>query len=149
VCVPLPPGTPGPWQITATIGSGADRLQERFEIKEAAGRLLGDPMPYRATPALTSPLRAVADFQYRRTERIHIEWPLLGAVDRKEARLVGRTGQPLPLPVTLSEKTENGQTIISADLSLVPLAPADYAIELVVGQGANSERRYVAFRVTS
>jgi VWFA-related protein len=149
VRVPLPPGTPGPWQITATIGSGADRLQERFEIKEAAGRLLGDPMPYRATPALTSPLRAVADFQYRRTERIHIEWPLLGAVDRKEARLVGRTGQPLPLPVTLSEKTENGQTIISADLSLVPLAPADYAIELVVGQGANSERRYVAFRVTS
>ena len=145
--VPLPPGTPGPWQITATIGAGPDRLQERFEIREAAGKLLGDPMPYRATPAPTSPIRAVADFQYRRTERIHIEWPLLGAVDRREARLIARNGQVVPLPVTLTERNDNGQTVIAADLTLTPLAPADYAIELVVGQGANSERRYIAFKV--
>jgi len=145
--IPMPAGTTGPWQVTATVGGGVDRIQEKFEIKEAATKLLGDPMPYRATPAPSSPLRAVADFQYRRTERLHVEWALLGAVDRKEARLVGRTGQALPLPVTLSEKTENGQTIIAADLTLTPLAPGDYAIELVVGQGANSERRYVAIRV--
>jgi hypothetical protein len=145
--VPLPPGTPGPWAVTATIGAGVDRLQEKFEIKEATGKLLGDPMPYRATPAPTSPLRAVADFSYRRTERVRIEWPLLGAVDRREARLIARNGQPLPLPVTLSERSDNGQTVIAADLQLAPLAPADYAIELVVGQGAASERRYIAFRV--
>lgn len=145
--VPLPAGAPGPWQITATIGAGPDRLQERFEIKEAAGKLLGDPMPYRATPAPSSPIRAVADFNYRRTERIHIEWPLLGAVDRREARLIARNGQAVALPVVLSERTDNGQTVIVADLALTPLAPADYAIELVVGQGANSERRYIAFRV--
>ena len=59
----------------------------------------------------------------------------------------GARGQVVPLPVTLSERTDNGQTIIAADLTLAPLAPADYAIELVVGQGANSERRYVAFSV--
>ena len=53
----------------------------------------------------------------------------------------------LPLPVALSEKAENGQALVAADLTLAPLAPGDYAIELVVGQGANSERRYVAFRV--
>jgi len=142
------PPTPRLWQVTATIGSGADRLQERFEIRWATGTLLADPMPFRATPAPTSPLRAVADFQYRRTERIHIEWPLLASVDRKEARLIGRNGQPLPVPVTLSEKADNGQAVIAADLTLAPLAPGDYAIELTVGQGANSERRYVAFRVT-
>jgi hypothetical protein len=133
--------------VTATIGAGADRLQEKFEIKEATGKLLGDPMPYRATPAASSPLRAVADFSYRRTERLRIDWPLLAAVDRKEARLVARNGQALPLPVTLSERSENGQTVIAADIQLAPLAPADYAIELVVGQGATSERRYLAFRV--
>jgi VWFA-related protein len=145
--VPLPAGAPGPWSVTATIGAGADRLQEKFEIKEATGKLLGDPMPYRATPAASSPLRAVADFSYRRTERLRIDWPLLAAVDRKEARLVARNGQALPLPVTLSERSENGQTVIAADIQLAPLAPADYAIELVVGQGATSERRYLAFRV--
>ena len=147
VRVPLPPGAPGPWNVTAVIGGGADRIQERLEIKEAAGKLLGDPTPYRATPAPSSPLRAVADFLYRRTERVRVEWPLLGAVDRREARLIGRNGQALPLPVTLSERTDNGQTVIAADLVLTPLAPAEYAIELVVGQGANSERRYVAFKV--
>ncbi len=148
VRVPLPPGAPGPWKVTATIGGGVDRIQERLDIKEATGKLLGDPVPYRATPAPTSPTRAVADFLYRRTERIHIEWPLLGAVDRREARLIARNGQAVALPVTLSERTDNGQTVIAIDLALTPLAPADYAIELVVGQGATSERRYVAFRVT-
>jgi VWFA-related protein len=147
VRVPLPPGTPGPWRITATIGGGVDRIQERLEIKEATGKLLGDPVPYRATPAPSSPIRAVADFLYRRTERIHVEWPLLGAVDRREARLIARNGQVVALPVALSERTDNGQIVIAADLTLTPLAPADYAIELVVGQGANSERRYIAFRV--
>ena len=53
----------------------------------------------------------------------------------------------MPLPVTLSERNDNGQTVIAADLTLTPLAPADYAIELVVGQGGNSERRYIAFKV--
>lgn len=148
VRLPLPPGTPGPWRITANIGGGVDRIQERLEIKEATGKLLGDPVPYRATPAPTSPVRAVADFLYRRTERIHLEWPLLGAADRREARLIARNGQAVALPVTLSERTDNGQTVIAVDLALTPLAPADYAIELVVGQGATSERRYVAFRVT-
>jgi hypothetical protein len=148
VRVPLPPGAPGPWQVTATIGGGVDRIQERLEVREATGRLLGDPVTYRATPARTSPLWVVADFQYRRTERLHLEWPLIAAVERREARLIGRNGQPLPLPVTLSEKTDNGQTVIVADLTLTPLAPGDYAIELVVRQGAMSERRYVAFRVT-
>ena len=147
VRVPLPPGTPGPWRVTATIGGGVDRIQERLDIKEAAGKLLGDPTPYRATPAPTSPIRAVADFLYRRTERVHIEWPLLDAVDKREARLIGRNGLPLPLPVTLSERSDNGQTVIAADLTLAPLAPGDYAIELSVTQGANSERGHVAFRV--
>jgi hypothetical protein len=158
VLLPIPPAAPvdqAPetpiksfvWQVTATISAGADRLQERFEIRWPATGLLGDPMPFRATPALTSPLRAVADFVYRRTERVHVEWPLLGAIDRREARLIARNGQVVPLPVALSERTEDGQTIIAADLLLAPLAPADYAIELVVGRGANSERRYFAFRV--
>jgi VWFA-related protein len=154
VRLPVPPASGGqststsvPWQVTATISAGADRLQERFEVRAGNSKLLGDPMAYRATPAASSPLRAVADFLYRRTERVHVEWPLLAAVDRKEARLIGRNGEPLPLPVTLSERSDHGQTIIAADIQLAPLAPADYAIELVVGQGATSERRYLAFRV--
>jgi len=146
--VPLLSGAPGPWRVIATIGGGVDRIQERLDIKEAAGKLLGDPVPYRATPAPSSPIRAVADFQYRRTERVHIEWPLLATVDRREARLVGRNGQPLALPVTLSERNDDGQTVITADLTLAPLAPGDYAIELTVGQGGNSERRYIAIRVS-
>jgi hypothetical protein len=148
VKVPLPPAAPGPWRVTVTIGGGVDRIQERLEIREATGKLLGDPVPYRATPAPASPLRGVADFLYRRTERVHIEWPIVTTLDKREARLIGRTGQALPLPVTLSDRESNGQAVLAADVTLTPLAPGDYAIELVVGRGTETERRYLAFRVT-
>jgi VWFA-related protein len=146
--VRLPVGTaPGPWRVTATIAAGADRLQERLEVRASPGKLVGDALIFRGTPAAASPLRAVADFQFRRTERVHLEWAPRASLDRREARLVGRDGQPLAIPVTLTERETQGKTTLVADLNLAPLAPGDYAIELVVGSGADVEGKYVAIKV--
>ncbi len=147
VRIPLPGGGAGPWRVTTTIGTGPDRLEDRAEIRGADGKHLGDALVFRGTPAATSPLRAVADFQFRRTERVHVEWAVRAPVDRREARLLGRNGQPLAVPVTLTEPDVAGRAHIAADLNLAPLSAGDYVIELVVGSGAETERKYVAIRI--
>ncbi len=147
VRVSLAPGAAGPWRVAATIGTAPDRLEERGEIRPSEGRLIGDALVFRGTPAASSPLRAAADFQFRRTERVHLEWAVARPLDRREARLLSRNGQPLPVPVTVSERDANGRAELVADLVLSPLAAGDYVIELVVGAGAETERRWVGVRV--
>src|SRR5439155_26463622 len=97
------------------------------------------PIVYRAASGPRSPLRPVADFQFRRTERVHIEWPVLGALDTRQARLRGRTGQPLAVSVTVSEPP-SGEPALAADVNLAPLAPGDYVIEVTAGAGGVNER---------
>ncbi len=147
VRIPLPPGGAGPWRVAATIGTGPDRLEDRADIRAGEGRLVGEALVFRGTPAATSPLRAVADFQFRRTERVHLEWAVRAPLDRREARLLGRNGQPLAVPVTLTEREAGGRQLVAADLNLAPLSAGDYVIELVVGSGADTERKYVAIRI--
>jgi hypothetical protein len=146
--VPLGLDLAGPWRANITVGEGRDRLQDSLEVAESAGALIGEPVVYRATPSPRSPLIPVADFQFRRTERVHVEWPRLGEIDQREARLLGRTGQPLAVPVKVTERDVDGRVSVAADLNLAPLTDGEYAIELVVGRGHETERRVVAIRVT-
>ena len=124
-------------------------LPERIVLPSSAqtAGLSGAPLLYRATPAATSPLRAVADMQYRRTERAHIEWPIRTAIDQRRARLLAKDGSPLAVPVTLTERDSNGTNVLAADLNLAPLAVGDYIIEITAAAGPNSEKKYVAVRI--
>jgi hypothetical protein len=133
----IEPGTRGALvRVPAPAGAGAP-----------TDALLGAPVLYRATPAASSPLRPVADMQYRRTERAHIEWPLLTPIDQRSARLLAKDGSPLPVPVTLTERDNNGTSVLAADLNLAPLAVGDYVVELTAGAGPRSEKAYVALRI--
>jgi len=149
VRVPLGGGD-GPWNALARVTGGTeDSLDGRAEIRRVQGTLVGEPLVFRATPAPASPLRPVADFRYRRTERVHIEWPTLAALDRREARLLDRSGQPLPVPVNVTERDVNGRPSVAADVNLAPLTAGDYVIELTIGSGEKSEKKLIAIRVTS
>ena len=119
----------------------------RQQVSTSTGELLGAPIVSRGTPALRSPLLPAADLQFRRTERAHIEWPLRAAIDRRDARLLSKDGSPLAVPVTLTERESGGVTVLAADLVLAPLAAGDYVVELSVGAGEKTERRFVAIRV--
>jgi hypothetical protein len=145
VSFPVPTGS-GPWNVTVTVGTGLDRLQEQLIVSRPVTTVLGDPIVSRARPAARSPLRPAATFQFARTERVHVEWPSLSAIDAREARLVDAKGQGLPVPVTLSDSTEPAG--IAADVVLSPLAPGDYVIELSTTTGTTTTRHYVAVRVT-
>lgn len=139
----------GPHRITVRVVSpGAESLTDTFDAPVPTTDALAQPLLFRGGPGAQSALRPVADFQYRRTERAHIEWVLNGAADKREARLLSQKGQPLAVPVALTEREQNGTRVLAADLNLAPLAPGDYVIEVSVTAGERTTRRFVAIRVT-
>ncbi|HYN07875.1 MAG TPA: VWA domain-containing protein [Vicinamibacterales bacterium] len=146
--VPLTEPSTGPWQVRVRVGSGADAVDDRLDIGLLPDGPIGPPILYRATPSPQSPMRPAADLQFFRTERLHVEWPSREMLDRREARVLGRNGQPLALTVPLVDRETNGQPVLVADLNLAPLASGDYVLELTVVRGARTEQSLVAFRVT-
>jgi hypothetical protein len=84
-----------------------------------------------------------ADLRFRRSDRVRVEVPT-PSTDAVTARLLDRTGKPLPIPVAGSVKDDaDGFRWRSAECALAPLAPGDYIIELAAG----TERTLAAFRV--
>jgi hypothetical protein len=155
VRIPLA-GNKGPWRavVQARAATGAP-VVDRLTVEPATGVLLGEPSISRSRTA-SSPLQPAATQQFTRNERVRIEWPVLSPLDKRQARLLGRNGQPLALPVNVTERQPDpstgsgqGQTVLTADLLLLPLSAADYVIEVEVGSGAKTERKLVAIRVAT
>lgn len=84
-----------------------------------------------------------ADRRFRRTERLIVETPASLGND-VEARLLGRTGSPLSVPVARSIREDgDGTRWRRAEVALAPLAPGEYLVEITAG----TERTLSAFRV--
>ena len=84
-----------------------------------------------------------ADLRFRRTERLIVEAPASLGTDIT-ARLLGRTGNPLNLPVTATIRDDaDGTRWRRVEIALAPLAPGEYVVEMVAG----AERTLTAFRV--
>jgi VWFA-related protein len=155
VRLPLAADAKGPWRVNVAVTSGGDRLEDRISVEQGKmGTLLNKPVVYRAAPGPRSPLRPVADFQFRRTERVHIEWPEVKPLDQRQARLLNKSGQSVAAALTVTERPREGQgasgaapTALAVDLNLAPLGPGDYVIDVTVGAGADVERRLLAIRV--
>ncbi len=143
----VPVSGTGPWSASVRLRAAGEEDQfDRVSIPVASG-LLGEPLAYRATPAPASPLRPVGAFQFRRTERIHVDWPVLRPLDRRDARLLGRDGKPLALEVTVGERPVEGQTMLAVDLNLAPLTAGDYVLEVTAGAGADTSAKLLAIRI--
>jgi VWFA-related protein len=121
----------------------------RTDVSRDTGPVFGSPFVYRATPSSRSPLLPVAGFEFRRTERVHVDWPLTRPLDRREARILGRNGQPMVVTVTLTEREAEGRLLLGLDAVLGPLAPGDYLIEITGTAGSATETRLLAIRVGS
>jgi VWFA-related protein len=84
-----------------------------------------------------------ADLRFRRTERLIIETPASLGTD-VAARLLGRTGAPLNVPVTAAIRDDaDGTRWRRVEVTLAPLAPGEYIVETTSG----SDRTLTAFRV--
>jgi VWFA-related protein len=84
-----------------------------------------------------------ADLRFRRTERIVVETPASVGGDIS-ARLLGRTGHALNVPVTATLRNDaDGTRWRRVEITLAPLAPGEYIVETTAGK----ERTLTAFRV--
>lgn len=103
----------------------------------------------RRGPATGLAYRPTADARFQRTERIRFEVPRLAADGTVTARLLSRNGQPLPLTVALSERTDEQLQLrmIVADLTLAPLAQGEYVLDVALEKDGKTERATYAFRI--
>jgi hypothetical protein len=147
VKVPLTAASPSGWRVRVRVTGGGDPLEDEFEVAPAAAALLGEPAVFRGGTGARSPLRPVADYKFFRTERLHAEWVMARALDDRTARLLSRRGEPLPVPVALTERSDGDRTVLAADLVLAPLADGDYVIEVTAAAGGDKVQRLLAFRV--
>jgi hypothetical protein len=86
---------------------------------------------------------ATADLRFRRSDRLRVDVPAAAAT-AVAGRLLDRTGNAMAIPVTATIRDDpDGSRWQSAEVSLAPLAPGDYLVELT----SESDRTLAAFRI--
>jgi VWFA-related protein len=142
--VRLPIPTVPPARVTVRLRGGATPGADDWIVVEpATGSLLGDALAFRTGPRAAT--RPVATFEFARNERIRAEWPVLAPLDRREVRLLDRTGRPLPVELPLAEDPATKAVVV--EMSLSGLGRGDYLIELTAGAAGVTEKRLVAIRI--
>ena len=145
--VPVGPGSAVGWRVRARVTGPAGALEDETSVSAPGESLVGDPVLFRAGASPRSPLSPVADLQFRRTERIHVEWSAKQSMPDRSARLLSRRGDPLPLQVTVTERPGDDGVVLAADAALAPLAQGDYVLELLAGAGTSRIQKLIGFRV--
>ena len=145
---------PGAYDVSLTskAASTSPGITQTLQVTVPAaasggGLLLGQPSLFRRGPFAGLEWAPVADLRFRREERVRIEAAIVGAAEPASARLLDRTGSPLPLPVASSERQEGGARIVSGEVALAPLTAGDYILEIAVGSGSAARRALAAFRI--
>lgn len=145
--VTAPPGVGGRWRVIFRVQGDLGPLAKTIDVVPEPDAPLAARMVFRATPAARSPLWPAPSRLFTRRERLHVEWTVPGSLDAREARLLGRAGDALAVPVQLTETTADGRAILAADLRLAPLAPGDYVIEVTATAAGVTMTDLVAIRV--
>ena len=142
--IELTPSAAWPARVTVRFkGTAGSQADDWFVVEPASGTLVGDAVAYRSASRIAR--RPVATFEFARNERIRAEWPVLAALDRREVRLLDRTGKPLPVELPLSEDPATHAVVV--EMALSGLGRGDFLIELTAGAGGVVEKRLLPIRV--
>lgn len=133
-----------PARISVRLRGAADATADEWvRMDGPPARLVGDPVAYRAASRIAP--RPVAAFEFARNERIRVAWPVLATLDRREVRLLDKTGKALPVDLPLAEDPATHAVVV--EMSLSGLGHGDYLVELTAGAGASVERHLLAIRI--
>jgi VWFA-related protein len=135
--------------VSAKLKDGTVVFDARTDVTRDSSQLFGAPVVYRATPSSRSPLFGVAGFEFRRTERVHVDVPIAQNLERREARILGRSGQPMAVSVNVTEREADGRLLLGVDVLLAPLGPGDYVIEITGTANGKTESRLIGIRVSN
>ena len=108
---------------------------------------IGDPLVLRRGPSTGVKYVPTADLRFRRQERVRLEAPFVIPLDRVHATLVSQAGQPMPLPVQVTERVDGASRIAVIDVSLAPLAAGGYAIMVTDSDTTISTRVLVPLQI--
>jgi VWFA-related protein len=134
--------------VRARLAGEDSTLPFTDAIEAAVGPAGTQPLMFRRGSATGNRFVPAADFRFSRTERLRLELPIAASAKPEPARLLDRTGKALPIPVAISERTDDaGQRWLTADVTLAPLAAADYAVELNTSTSAGTQQVIAAIRV--
>ena len=131
-------------RVTPQLGQALPLTDLAKVVIPAEPSALGESLMLRRGPSTGPRYMTTADPRFQKSDRIRLEFPtqLEGPAT---ARLLDRTGKPLQVAVTTSERKDDAGPFrwVVADATLAPLAPGDYAIELSVGD----VKRVTAFKM--
>ena len=146
----LPPGRYVVRMSLTPAGSSLPVQTTVDVIVPDAGALIGKTgFAFRRGPSTGLSYVPTADSRFQRTERIRFEVPRFSAEATVSARLLSRNGQPLPLTVALSDRTDDAVNlrVVVADLTLAPLAQGEYVLELTAEGNGKTETAAYGFRI--
>jgi hypothetical protein len=148
---PIPPGDYSIVMRSRSADAAAEPSSDTLPFVVPAAPDAAGVVILRRGPTTGKKDMPTADPRFRRTEQIRVEIPTVELVS-STARLLDRTGKPLPVPVQAAIREDaDGSRWQTGQLSLAPLAPSDYLIEwsggVSIGSTTSTTRRLVAFRV--
>jgi VWFA-related protein len=147
--VPLAPGE-FTLRLRLKPSGGGLPFQDTFRFTVPDGTTaVGRARILRSGPATGNQYTPTADQRFRRTDRVRVDVPILGTLDRVTAEVLDRNGKTLQLPVESTRRDDPEPTLhwASAEVSLAPLAPGDYLVKTTVQQGTLTSESLTAFRV--
>jgi len=151
--IPLPAGfAMGNYRVQMRLNaqSHTDALSDSTTVQVAAPGLIASPALLRRGPATGLAYLATADQRFRRGDRLRLEALARVPATQVKVTAVDQRGQPLNLPIQVTDRQDGEATLIVADVSLAPLAPAGYAIVLTLNpsqEKSSEERVIVPFQV--
>jgi hypothetical protein len=95
---------------------------------------LGDSLIWRRGPSTGPQYVVTADPRFQHSDRIRVEIPT-SAAGTPTGRMLDRSGKANQVPVVITDRPDptNQFRWIVAEAVLAPLAPGDYAIEVILG----------------
>lgn len=114
-------------------GRDADASDTARVIIPERPSAVGEAALWRRGPSTGPQYVRTADPRFQRSDRMRLEFAsdTAGAT----ARLLDRVGKAIQVPVQVSERVDAAEGVrwIVADVTLAPLAPGDYAVEITAG----------------
>jgi VWFA-related protein len=135
--------------------AAVNRALGRIEIDaRAAGRktarVAGEPLVFHRGPSTGNQVQPADGRIFPRSERLRMEMEAAAGAPVWTGALLDRTGTKTAIPVVVGERTDaaTGQRWLTADITLAPLGPGDYVVELTATAGSQQNKTLVAIRVT-
>lgn len=114
-------------------GRDADASDTARVIVPERPSAVGEAALWRRGPSTGPQYVRTADPRFQRSDRMRLEFAsdTAGAT----ARLLDRVGKVIQVPVQIGERVDAAEAVrwIVADITLAPLAPGDYAVEITAG----------------